>query len=179
MPIPYNQYIVSLEWLERAKLIKKRDDHCLACFSTTRLHCHHGSYDRLGRELDSDLFTLCWWCHDRLHAAFKVKTVTVDLLTFTREYIRKKAEATNRSMDDRGKSTKRVNVFDDFLMGMAAGRDPLRRPALPATEHLWQRKYTAKQAARKAAREARSDRKRKERERRRREKKLFKRWGLR
>lgn len=67
----YVRYIKSPEWKAvRARVISERGSTCSGCmrkFPPYQLQCHHLTYERLGRELDSDLELLCVDCHERHH----------------------------------------------------------------------------------------------------------------
>ena len=64
----YDDYLKnSTKWhIFRMGRIAKR---CFACgeWRPYRLNLHHVAYDRLGDELDSDVVTLCEWCHEKCH----------------------------------------------------------------------------------------------------------------
>lgn len=64
----YKTYIQSENWR------KKRENvlifwgyRCALCFSPNNLHVHHRTYERLGRELITDLIPLCERCHNDHH----------------------------------------------------------------------------------------------------------------
>lgn len=61
----YEQRINSPEWKTlKFKLMQYRGSRCEKCeINTTFLELHHLTYDRLGRELPSDLQLLCHHCH--------------------------------------------------------------------------------------------------------------------
>lgn len=66
MKVPgYTAYLKSAHW--RAKRKRHRKTACQMCGRKGRLHLHHVTYERLGREAGSDLMTLCWICHGRVH----------------------------------------------------------------------------------------------------------------
>jgi len=67
--MPYEEYLMTPEWLATRKRILKRDHYqCQGCKALeVLLHVHHYTYVRLGQELDEDLVTLCEVCHDELH----------------------------------------------------------------------------------------------------------------
>lgn len=44
-----------------------RDGGCRGCGTVDNLHVHHLTYERLGRELLTDLVTLCAGCHRKQH----------------------------------------------------------------------------------------------------------------
>ncbi|WP_169565746.1 HNH endonuclease [Neptunomonas japonica] len=63
----FEQYYSSEEWSRTRQRIFYRDDCiCQACRSKAEI-VHHIVYDRLGRENDLDLISLCSDCHDQLH----------------------------------------------------------------------------------------------------------------
>jgi 5-methylcytosine-specific restriction endonuclease McrA len=62
--VPYFEYLRSEPWKLKAEAAKARAGHrCQVCNSADRLDVHHRTYERLGRELDSDLTVLCRPCH--------------------------------------------------------------------------------------------------------------------
>ncbi len=66
----YADYLASHGWQAlRAYVIKRDRFACKACGNREleRLHVHHNTYERRGRELDRDLVTLCYACHKALH----------------------------------------------------------------------------------------------------------------
>lgn len=89
--VNYQRYIKSPDWYSIAARIRKRDGGCLRCGkSATKLHVHHGTYARLGKERDSDLFTLCAWCHDELHRVYAAeRSRWPHLYIFTKWFIKK------------------------------------------------------------------------------------------
>lgn len=63
-----HQYLQSPEWKALKQLKLKQSNHkCQLCNSTTNLHLHHLTYDRLGNELITDLILLCSQCHQLQH----------------------------------------------------------------------------------------------------------------
>lgn len=68
MAIDYDKYIQSPEWKRRRVDILRRDKYrCRVCREGDRLDVHHLNYDRLGKERNSDLASLCRQCHDAVH----------------------------------------------------------------------------------------------------------------
>jgi hypothetical protein len=66
--MPYAEYLKTPHWQEvRESALKAADYRCQVCYSPDRLHVHHRTYDRRGRELLSDLTVLCADCHGRFH----------------------------------------------------------------------------------------------------------------
>lgn len=66
----YESYLASQGWRALRERVIKRDRFaCRACGSREleRLHVHHNTYERRGRELSRDLVTLCYACHKALH----------------------------------------------------------------------------------------------------------------
>ena len=73
--MPYTDYISylgSTKWEHIRALVLERDSHtCQDCKeegTTSTLHCHHLTYDRLGDESLTDLVTLCKSCHNIRHS---------------------------------------------------------------------------------------------------------------
>lgn len=63
----FGSYYDSVEWSRTRERIFERDDSkCQACGKTAEC-VHHLTYDRLGRENDLDLISLCNTCHDKVH----------------------------------------------------------------------------------------------------------------
>jgi hypothetical protein len=66
MPNQYLRHIRSARWRNMKKdMVRLRGAHCERCGTDPPLHLHHRSYERLGRELTSDLELLCCECHGR------------------------------------------------------------------------------------------------------------------
>lgn len=63
--MPYPAYLQSKHWQRQRREARSRaNDHCQVCNSGVQLEVHHRTYDRLGCELPTDLFVLCYDCHD-------------------------------------------------------------------------------------------------------------------
>jgi hypothetical protein len=68
MTMPYEEYLLTPEWRERADKAKARAGwRCQFCNSTDNLEAHHRTYERRGAERDEDLVALCDRCHGGLH----------------------------------------------------------------------------------------------------------------
>jgi len=69
--IDYDEYLMSAEWQVLRRRIMARDGFsCRICGKEEKLAVHHLTYDRLGREKDEDLITLCGGddgCHRAIH----------------------------------------------------------------------------------------------------------------
>tara|TARA_B100000749_G_scaffold280556_2_gene277251 strand:+ start:29 stop:1222 length:1194 start_codon:yes stop_codon:yes gene_type:complete len=63
----FHSYYDSAEWSNTRRRIFQRDENkCQACHQDAQC-VHHLLYDRLGRENDLDLISLCHRCHDEVH----------------------------------------------------------------------------------------------------------------
>lgn len=61
-------YYLTEHWQSvKQRYYKRHPYECNKCGKTWGLHLHHKTYERLGRERDSDLMYLCRNCHQRLH----------------------------------------------------------------------------------------------------------------
>jgi len=72
------EHLRSDRWFNfRQRTIEKRRFTCEACKtrfnSFAGLEVHHKTYDRLGRELDTDVAVLCVKCHQRVHGRKRSK----------------------------------------------------------------------------------------------------------
>jgi 5-methylcytosine-specific restriction endonuclease McrA len=66
--LSYKEYLLSDHWLDLRRKILKRDGFaCRLCNARTDLNVHHRSYERIGREREDDLITLCRRCHEIFH----------------------------------------------------------------------------------------------------------------
>jgi len=67
--MPYEKYLQTPEWKEKAKEAYKRAGHrCQLCNrNKIEIHAHHRSYERRGEELPEDLIVLCADCHELFH----------------------------------------------------------------------------------------------------------------
>lgn len=64
----YEGFLDSPEWMAIRRSVLTRDQHrCQRCGATEGLHVHHLTYESRGRELNSDLTTLCSVCHKFVH----------------------------------------------------------------------------------------------------------------
>jgi 5-methylcytosine-specific restriction endonuclease McrA len=65
----YREYLFSPEWKKIRESVLKRDDNrCRLCNSTSRLEVHHRVYpDVYGQEKLIDLITICKYCHKLFH----------------------------------------------------------------------------------------------------------------
>ena len=64
----YDAYLLSREWKEKADICKLNAGYrCQLCNGEDRLVAHHKTYDRIFRELDTDLICLCTRCHEKHH----------------------------------------------------------------------------------------------------------------
>jgi 5-methylcytosine-specific restriction endonuclease McrA len=63
--IRYEKHIHSTQWKNTRKAILKMRDRCEGCGTKHFLEVHHKTYERLGRELTSDLEVLCKTCHEK------------------------------------------------------------------------------------------------------------------
>jgi hypothetical protein len=68
--MPYWLYLRTPEWRRtRAAALVRAGHRCsLDGTHVKSLEVHHRSYERLGKELESDLTVLCRSCHERVHA---------------------------------------------------------------------------------------------------------------
>ncbi len=66
----YNKRIGSQQWRNMKQAIAKmRGNKCERCPSQFKLSLHHKTYERLGKELFSDLELLCERCHQKADEA--------------------------------------------------------------------------------------------------------------
>ena len=67
----YNEYIKSSGWIAKAQAAKQRaGQKCQLCGAKRKdvqLDTHHNTYQRLGREKNTDLLVLCEPCHTKHH----------------------------------------------------------------------------------------------------------------
>jgi 5-methylcytosine-specific restriction endonuclease McrA len=73
----YAKYRKTKHWRELRKRVLERDGYaCTECGATkpgATLQAHHLTYERFpGKELDSDLVTLCYPCHNARHRWEKI-----------------------------------------------------------------------------------------------------------
>ena len=67
--VDYDEYLKSNRWERlRAWVLIFWDHRCAICGSEINLHVHHRTYDRLGKELLTDLIVLCKECHELYHS---------------------------------------------------------------------------------------------------------------
>jgi hypothetical protein len=64
----YREYLSTDHWRELAEETKRLAGYrCQVCNSTEHLQAHHRTYERKGKELQSDLVCLCDSCHNLYH----------------------------------------------------------------------------------------------------------------
>lgn len=64
----YADYLRSFEWRKtRNRALKRAGYSCQRCSARRDLQVHHLTYERLGREWDSDLEVVCRECHEGEH----------------------------------------------------------------------------------------------------------------
>lgn len=65
----YEAYIGSPQWrrVKRAYRASDLPQRCFLCATTERIELHHRTYERVGRELLTDLIPLCAECHALAH----------------------------------------------------------------------------------------------------------------
>jgi 5-methylcytosine-specific restriction endonuclease McrA len=64
----HRAYLNSLAWRQtRREALNRAGGRCEDCGSTRKLHVHHLTYARHGREKPRDLRVLCSRCHRRRH----------------------------------------------------------------------------------------------------------------
>lgn len=106
----YQAYLKSDEWKARRERALTISHHaCQICNSPSHLQVHHRSYERIGREVDSDLIVLCSKCHTVFHEAGRMPTPpepkVVDAAKKRSDWL--KAVATVRAARERRKRTTR------------------------------------------------------------------------
>lgn len=63
----YRKYLKSKKWaIRRFKIFKRDDFECRICGSKKIIQVHHRTYERLKKERDEDLITVCKTCHDKI-----------------------------------------------------------------------------------------------------------------
>lgn len=91
--IDYSSYMQSEAWWARkAEYYKTHAKRCSACGSKKNIHLHHMTYERLGRERDSDMAPLCEKCHDEVHRLSAENSVA-SLTRVTLDFIAVKSRA--------------------------------------------------------------------------------------
>jgi hypothetical protein len=63
----YKQYLNSTHWQKIKTTVYKKRRKCQICGKSFNLNIHHITYERLGKELLSDLVVLCQSCHYKAH----------------------------------------------------------------------------------------------------------------
>ncbi|WP_377477665.1 HNH endonuclease [Olivibacter oleidegradans] len=64
----YKNYLLSVEWKEKRRLVLERDNSlCQHCMTATAENIHHLKYDNLFNEPLEDLLSLCKPCHEKEH----------------------------------------------------------------------------------------------------------------
>ena len=69
----YQEYLQSPEWNKRKGwVLIFWGSRCAVCCSNQKVQVHHRNYDRVGKELLTDLIVLCDTCHALFHKAIGV-----------------------------------------------------------------------------------------------------------
>jgi len=64
----YREYLQTQHWQWlRADILDKRGAKCEHCGSAAKIQLHHLTYERLGKELPTDVIILCKDCHGKAH----------------------------------------------------------------------------------------------------------------
>lgn len=71
----YCKYVLSSKWRSVSRNKRKQTPFCQCCGFTSDLVVHHMTYERVGKELSSDLCVLCKYCHDEFHTKYGKKLV--------------------------------------------------------------------------------------------------------
>lgn len=74
----YSKYIFSSRWRSVSRNKRKQTPFCQRCGFTADLVVHHMTYERVGRELSSDLCVLCKYCHEEFHTKYGKKLIMVE-----------------------------------------------------------------------------------------------------
>lgn len=71
----YKEYLQTDHWKQtRKEALDRAGNKCSVCGATARLQVHHNSYQRLGKEIPTDLTVLCDPCHSVFHERRKLAT---------------------------------------------------------------------------------------------------------
>jgi len=81
----YYPYINSPKWKELRRNVLRYYLKCCRCNSVDRLCVHHSTYQRLTKEIPSDLYVLCYKCHSEFHKRFPLQEA---MKKKTRNFIR-------------------------------------------------------------------------------------------
>lgn len=66
--IEYREYLRSDHWIKfKHGYSRKYKNECYLCGDTQWLELHHVTYERLGKELQTDVVYLCRDCHELVH----------------------------------------------------------------------------------------------------------------
>lgn len=94
----YAKYLKSKHWQRQIEL--HRRGACFCCFRTESLQLHHIDYERIGKELETDLVTVCDSCHQSIHRIVQSKRSGLASAHFVlREMISKDSRKDGRQKD--------------------------------------------------------------------------------
>lgn len=83
----YHTYIKSPRWKALCqRAFGRYGKFCAACGSRDKLHVHHMTYERFGRESLADLKVLCDPCHKAVHRLHRMDR-SVPLRLVTERYV--------------------------------------------------------------------------------------------
>lgn len=93
----YKKYMGSETWVRKKyAYFGAYGKKCQACGTGVGpIHVHHMTYDRLGRELLTDLCGLCDPCHKEVHKRHRAGG-RKDLMTVTIQYVKEKRGRSRR-----------------------------------------------------------------------------------
>jgi 5-methylcytosine-specific restriction endonuclease McrA len=88
----YKKYVKLDCWALRRSAYLKKHAWCEGCGQRVPLQVHHLTYERLGRELDEDLFAVCEPCHKTFHRLPGATPITWVLQYISNMPVRKKLD---------------------------------------------------------------------------------------
>ena len=105
--IPYAVYLQTSHWKSlRFRIFRLDKNRCVWCNRPGKC-VHHRTYERLGREWDADLVTLCTECHQKVHSGAvpvdrpRRKSKKTKQKKWTKEQREHKAERRRRRLEER------------------------------------------------------------------------------
>jgi len=98
LSIHYLTYIHSDQWhVRRQRALKLAGNRCQVCGESRGLQVHHVSYEHLGQEADADLTVMCWYCHQWITMAIRMRRAWRWLISWIKRILRKQRKSSHSS----------------------------------------------------------------------------------
>jgi len=100
----YEAYLVSDHWLTFSNKVRMK--FCYVCDGEHILQVHHLTYERLGKELPTDVITVCKGCHNQIHERVRNKQASLETAHYGLCRKRKKNKQKAKANKKKGRKPK-------------------------------------------------------------------------